>query len=130
MGWRRLLARVSLPGHRLIYGLGEQRTRVWEASLAFGSGSVVPKLVCTLASPKDLPNPPVPGLTPHIVMSLVSGVSWALDGLKVPQVILTCSQVWGLLVWDPFPSSIHLSYPKHIGHLCRGLPDAGWGNPV
>lgn len=112
-----------------------ERTRVWEAGLALGSGSVVPKLVCTLASPKDLPNPPVPGLTPHIVMSLVSGVSWALDGLKVPQVILMCSQVWRLLAWDPsvkelcFSSSIYLSHPKHTGHLCGGLPDAGQGNP-
>lgn len=113
-----------------------ERIRVREAGLAFGSGSVVPTLVCTLASPKDLPNPPVPGLTPHIVVSLVSGVFWVLDGLKVPQVILMCSQVWELLVWDPsakelcFPPSIHFSHPKHTGRLCGGLPDAGWGNPV
>lgn len=105
-----------------------ERIRVWEAGLAFGSGSVVPTLVCTLASPKDLPNPPVPGLTPHIVVSLVSGVFWVFGWLKSPPGDSNVQSSLGIASLGPFsegallPTQHPLLSPQTYRSSLRGPP--------
>lgn len=60
--------------------------------------SVVAWLVCTMESPwKASKTTCVP--SPVIMISSISGVAWAAELLKDPQVILMCGRVWEALLW-------------------------------
>lgn len=112
--YRRLLARISLAGAQVnLWPGGEVKTRVWRAGLAFGSRSVVVKLVCPLESPKELLSPLVPewhssqgGLDSRTVSKAPRGDSNVNRWSGTPSEEGLC-----------FTPSSQSSYPKHTGSL-------------